>query len=71
METISYKIFTKYLQQLSKSVESKINERLPDKLCLVFEGWNSQTTHFIAVRKTYNADTKYGYKCAPLRFVPF
>lgn len=35
MENICYNIFMKYLHKLTKSVETRIKERLPGKFCLV------------------------------------
>ncbi len=42
-----------YLTRLTKCVEGKIDNLLPDKFALVFDGWSDDSTHFVGVFASY------------------
>lgn len=71
MEKITYNSFTKYMHKLTKIVEEKIRNILPDEFCLIFDGWTKQTTHFIAVFATFSSSNELGYDSVLLGFGPF
>lgn len=48
-EPVSYKTFFRYFSFLTKIVEKKIADSLPDKFTLVFDGWTAQQTHYGAI----------------------
>jgi hypothetical protein len=48
-EPISVDTFMKYFKLLDDAVMMKIKEVLPNKFGLIFDGWSSGTTHFVAI----------------------
>lgn len=60
---ISSKTLRKYILALTPHVEKVISEELPDKFGLVFDGWTSGSTHYVAIFATY---TKNGIHEEPL-----
>jgi len=68
--TMSYKTLMKYFDLLTFRVEKKIAAELPDKFCLVFDGWTSSKTHYIGIFATFPADTELKYKKVLLGFTP-
>jgi len=68
---ISRPSVSKYLVALTAHVESKIRSQLPDRIALVFDGWSSNDTHFVAVYATYSSESELGYNSVLLAFSPF
>lgn len=48
----------------------KIEDTLPDRFCIVFDGWSSGDTHYLAIFATYPAETTDGYQTVLLTFSP-
>ena len=44
--------FMKYMNGVVKAVENKIKAELPDKFALVFDGWTTNSTHFVLTLNT-------------------
>lgn len=68
---ISLQTFDKYLDLLTKRVETHISSALPEKFAIIFDGWSSGDTHDVAVVASYNGDERNSYKTALLAFTPF
>eukprot|EP00171_Calliarthron_tuberculosum_P003101 IDg3101t1 len=49
----SLNTFMKYLGLLTKLVERKVSDLLPDNIALVFDGWTADSTHYLAVFATF------------------
>ena len=52
-EDININTFMKYISGLTRAVEEKIATLLPEKIALVFDGWSSDSTHYLAVFATF------------------
>ncbi len=48
-ESLTQKPFKKYLEKLTKIVEEKIRNILPDIFAIVFDGWTTSDSHYIAI----------------------
>ncbi len=70
LEAVSYKNFVKYMQLLTSCVEQKIESLLPSKIALVFDGWTSNSTHYIALHATFPSEFALGYSKILLGFSP-
>ena len=46
LEDISYKTLMKYMHALTKKVEGKIKDEIPDRFALIFDGWTKNSTHY-------------------------
>ena len=58
----------KYMDKVTKAVELKIAEQLPERFTLAIDGWTKGTTHFVAIFASYpHEDT---YATALLTFTP-
>ncbi len=56
---------------MTVKVERLIRTRLPDMFVLIFDGWSSGSTHFLAVFASLSrSDAKDGYERALLSFAP-
>jgi len=70
-ESISRNTLKKYLSLLTREVEAKIRSALPQKFCLVFDGWSHLQTHFLGVYATFPSRSPTGYSKILLGFSPF
>ena len=61
----------KYLDRLTTAVEQKIEEILPDKFAIVFDGWTGGDAHYIALFATFPDKPEKGYSKVLLAFTPF
>lgn len=61
----------KYQQNLTRVVEAKLSAMLPQKFALVFDGWSTSDTHYIAIIATFSSSEAKGYSSALLSFYPF
>lgn len=68
---ISRPTLTKYMHALTKKVEETIRKLLPNKFALVFDGWSTNDTHYIALFATFPSSNELGYKHVLLSFSPF
>ena len=66
LSSICRNTFMKYLQELTKTVELKIKDELPETFGLVFDGWSdaSSSTHYVGIFAAYpdptnGQETKY------------
>ncbi len=55
LEPICNETFMEYMNKLTRQVEGLIKKTLPDKFCLLFDGWTleGQSTQFIGIYATY------------------
>ena len=53
---ICSKTLRKYILALTPYVEKAIDEDLPDKFGLIFDGWTSATMHYVAIFASYTKD---------------
>lgn len=58
------------MEQVSSPPEKKIASLLPDKFSLVFDGWSTYDTHYVAVFPTYPIDTSKGINVVLLVIFP-
>jgi len=71
-DSISLSTFMTYLVRLTKVVETKLKDSLPEKLALVFDGWSSGSTHYVGVFASFSSSaSKVGYETRLLAFSPF
>ena len=70
-EPISTKTLTKYLQLLIEKVEERIKKLLPSKFALVFDGWTTSDTHYMAIFASFPFNNTKGFKTVILAFSPF
>ena len=47
-DPISLSTFMLYLPRLTESVERKLTKRLPNRIELIFDGWTSGSSHYVA-----------------------
>ena len=66
----SLSTFMRYLSLLTEVVEQKIARLLPEKIALVFDGWTSGTSHYLAVFASFPAPNKRGYEMRLLTMSP-
>lgn len=60
-DPISSDTFMKYLNTLTEHVENKISQILPSQIALVFDGWTSGSTHYLAVFSSFPAQNDNGF----------
>ena len=46
---IALNTFMKYMNLVTKKVERKISDELPEKFALVIDGWTKNSNHFLAI----------------------
>eukprot|EP00171_Calliarthron_tuberculosum_P001888 IDg1888t1 len=68
---MSLSTFMRYLPILTRHVEEKIRNKLPEKFALVFDGWTSGSTHFLAVFASYSNIEPGECSVRLLAFSPF
>lgn len=69
-EPISLTTFMKYMTLLTAQVEQKISLLLPDTLALVFDGWTTDATHYLAVFATFPIEGSDSYGTRLLTISP-
>ena len=67
---VSVPTIMSYLQSLTQKVEQKLEDILPSKLALVFDGWTHGSFHFIAVFASYTYDNSQGFTTRLLALSP-
>ena len=67
---ISVNTLKKYMHLLTSHVEKRISHALPEKFGLVFDGWSSNDTHFVALFATYPSSRACGFDKVLLGFSP-
>lgn len=70
LEPLCVNTFKKHTDALVKRVEEKIQTLLPDRFCLVFDGWSCGDTHFLAIFATFPSANELGYDRVLLTFSP-
>lgn len=68
---ISIQTSVKYLDFLTKRVETHSGSALLEKFALVFDRWSPGDTHYLALFPTNNGDEISKYETALLYFTPF
>ena len=71
LENVSIEGLMQSMQRLQVQVENKIRKILPSQFAIMFDGWSSGGTHFLAVFALYDdASHNDGYNRALLSFAP-
>lgn len=55
---------------LTSILETKVSNALPEKFSLVFDGWSSGDTHFVAIFAAFPSFTSCGYQKFLIAFSP-
>eukprot|EP00171_Calliarthron_tuberculosum_P022692 IDg22692t1 len=63
--------FKHYMQKLTKHVEMKISDLLLNNIALVFDGWASGSTHYVAVYASFASSVTRGYSLRLLAISSF
>lgn len=66
----SLSTFMKYLNLLTRHVETKIAAILPNKIALVFDGWSTDSVHYLAVFASFSSSNQNGYDTRLLTISP-
>ena len=61
-KNISSKTLEKYLGRITKLVEWKISQKLPDKLVIIIDGWSTPSAQCVLLYTTYPSDNENGYQ---------
>ena len=62
-EPISLNTLQKDVEKLTSLAEQKILKLLPSKYALIFDGWTSTTTHYLAIYASFpSTSNKSGYE---------
>ena len=69
-DDICYKTLISYMHKLMRAVEQKIQDSLPEKFAIIFDGWSAGDNHFVGVFATYPATNDVGYEKVLLGFSP-
>ena len=70
LEPITVNTLKKYLERVTKAVETKIENELPEKFALIIDGWTKNSTHFVGVFASFPASNENGYETVLLAFSP-
>ncbi|RHZ25905.1 hypothetical protein DYB26_007287 [Aphanomyces astaci] len=68
--TISVKTLMKWMHVMGRWMESKISETLPESFAIVYDGWTSGSTHYVAMFATFPNDSHRGYEKILLAMSP-
>lgn len=69
LSKISYKTFMTYLSAVSESVEKTLSQKMPDKICIIFDAWTENGTHYVAILASWTMDDNCTKTCL-LAFTP-
>lgn len=69
-DRVSLKTLLKYVDLLTKSVEQKISNILPDKFALMFDGWSTNDAHYIGIFAVFASNHTHGYSRVLLGLTP-
>ncbi len=69
-EPFSLNTLMKYLSAITEIVERKIAMILPQKICLIFDGWTSDSTHYLGVFATFPSRATSVYEMRLLTVSP-
>lgn len=56
---------------LTRRVEQKIADKLPERFAIIFDGWSCNQMHFVGVFATFPSTAECGYDPIFLGFSPF
>ncbi|ETV75063.1 hypothetical protein H257_10662 [Aphanomyces astaci] len=70
MGTISVKTLMKCMHAMCRWMESKISETLPESFAIIYDGWTSGSTHYVAMFATFPNDSHRGYEKVLLAMSP-
>ncbi|ETV69647.1 hypothetical protein H257_14670 [Aphanomyces astaci] len=68
--TISVKPLMKWKHAMCRWMESKISETLPESFAIVYDGWTSGSTHYVAMFATFPNNSHRGYEKVLLAMSP-
>ncbi|ETV82390.1 hypothetical protein H257_05042 [Aphanomyces astaci] len=68
--TISVKPLMKWKHAMCRWMESKISETLPESFAIVYDGWTSGSTHYVAMFATFPNNYHRGYEKVLLAMSP-
>ena len=58
------------MHMVTKKVEEEISRSLPEKFCILLDGWTHNSTHYVGVFASYSSTDANGYQTALLTFSP-
>ncbi|KAF0706983.1 hypothetical protein AaE_013834 [Aphanomyces astaci] len=70
LATISVKTLMKWMHAMCRWMENKISETLPESFAIVYDGWTSGSTHYVAMFATFSNDSHRGYEKVLLAMSP-
>ena len=70
LNPMSTKTLKKYMHMVTKKVEEEIARSLPEKFCILLDGWTYNSTHYVGVFASYSSTDANGYQTALLTFSP-
>ena len=69
-QPVSLETFMKYMNELAVHVEKKISHLLPKRMALIFDGWSTGSTHYLAVFASLSTENENGYSNRLLTLSP-
>eukprot|EP00171_Calliarthron_tuberculosum_P020075 IDg20075t1 len=69
-DSIALSTFMTYLPRLTSNIESRISALLPEKFSIVFDGWTTGSTHYLAVFESFASPSPDGFSLRLLAFSP-
>ena len=69
-ESTALSTFMDYMSKLTTHVEQKLAVLLPEKVAIVFDGWSSGSTQYIAVFASFKSSNDLGHSVRLLGFSP-
>ena len=70
LEPISVNILKKQMELLTKRVEFKVKENLPENFALVIDSGSKSSLHYVGVFASYGSNSPTGYSTVLLSFSP-
>ena len=71
LQPISENSLKKYIDLVTKEVETRISSILPDKFAIIIDGWSKSSNHFVGVFASFASDNEpCGYQTVMLAFSP-
>lgn len=68
---MSLDTFMIVMTKLTKAVECKISNMLPNKFALIFDGWSQNSRHYVAIFASFpSTSNSHGYETVLLSFAP-
>ena len=68
LEPICSNSLKKYMELLTKKVEAKIKDYIPETIAILIDGWSKGSIHFVGLFASFTSDNANGYECVMLAF---